>query len=178
MTSERKTILTRFYDSPCGRLLLGAADGRLCLCDWTDGRRHRANVMRTQRMVGAVCAAGVCEATDTAARQLDEYFALRRRVFSLPLLMAATGFQRRAWEELLLIPYGTTVSYSEQARRMGCDHSARAVAGADGANPMSVIVPCHRVVGSTGRLTGYTGGLERKEFLLRLERGEESLFPR
>jgi len=151
-------------------LLLGAVDDRLCLCDWTDSSRHRANVMRTQRMTGAVCAGGSSEVTDMAARQLDEYFALRRRTFSVPLLMAATDFQRRAWEELLRIAYGNTISYSEQARRMECGHSARAVAGANGANPMSVIVPCHRVVGSTGRLTGYAGGLERKTFLLELER--------
>ena len=107
---------------------------------------------------------------EEAARQLSEYFAGSRREFTLPLLLKGTPFQRRVWEALRTIPYGETCSYGELARAIGSPKSCRAVGGANHRNPISIIVPCHRVVGSTGSLTGYGGGLENKRFLLDLER--------
>lgn len=102
-------------------------------------------------------------------RQLDEYFAGSRTLFDLPLAPGGTPFQRRVWAELERIPTGTTVTYGELARRAGLPGSARAVGAAVGRNPISIVVPCHRVVGSDGALTGYAGGTERKAFLLALE---------
>jgi methylated-DNA-[protein]-cysteine S-methyltransferase len=105
-----------------------------------------------------------------AERQLGEYFAGTRTEFDLPLAMPGTAFQQRVWAGLREIPYGETISYGELARRLGQPNASRAVGLANGRNPISIIVPCHRVVGSTGRLTGYGGGLDRKAHLLGLER--------
>ncbi|HEX7582646.1 MAG TPA: methylated-DNA--[protein]-cysteine S-methyltransferase, partial [Gaiellaceae bacterium] len=106
---------------------------------------------------------------DEARAQLAEYFAGRRQKFELPLDLAGTDFQRRAWLALAEIPYGGTRTYAEQARRLGLAHGARAIGSANARNPLPVVIPCHRLVGSTGKLTGYAGGLDRKELLLRLE---------
>ncbi len=104
------------------------------------------------------------------ARQLDEFFAGERREFDLQLAPKGTEFQKRVWAELLKIPFGETVSYSEVARRIGRPTACRAVGGANGANPIALIVPCHRVIGSNGTLTGYGGGLDIKDKLLAWER--------
>jgi methylated-DNA-[protein]-cysteine S-methyltransferase len=108
---------------------------------------------------------------DEAVRQLEEYFARRRRQFDLPLDLHGTEFQVRVWKALVAIPYGETRSYGELARKLGLAGAARAVGAANGANPIAIIVPCHRVIGSGGRLCGYGGGLDRKKFLLDLESG-------
>ena len=108
-------------------------------------------------------------------RELDEYFAGRLRVFSTPVLPAGTPFQRQVWSELCRIPFGETISYLEVARRIGNPKAVRAVGLANGANPIAIIVPCHRVIGADGSLTGYGGGLPIKKALLALERGERSL---
>ena len=102
-------------------------------------------------------------------KQLAEYFAGRRHAFELPLDLAGTEFQQRAWRALLEIPYGETRTYAEQAQRLGLPHGARAVGSANARNPIPIVIPCHRLVGSTGTLTGYAGGLEVKAQLLRLE---------
>jgi methylated-DNA-[protein]-cysteine S-methyltransferase len=107
--------------------------------------------------------------------QLAEYFAGRRTAFGLPLAMAGSPFQRRVWRALQEIPYGETTSYGEIARRVGVPSAPRAVGVANGQNPVAVIVPCHRVIGADGSLTGYGGGLERKRRLLDLEAGVLSL---
>ena len=109
---------------------------------------------------------------DVAATQLAEYFAGGRRSFDLPLDPHGTDFQQSAWRILRTIPYGETITYDEQARKLGCPTAARAVGAANGRNPLPIIVPCHRVVGSTGSLTGFAGGIEAKATLLRHERGE------
>jgi methylated-DNA-[protein]-cysteine S-methyltransferase len=112
---------------------------------------------------------------DMASRcilQLDEYFNLKREIFDLELDLQGTDFQKRVWEELLKIPFGRTISYRELSMRLGNLKAIRAVAAANGANPVSIIVPCHRVIGSDGSLTGYAGGLWRKRWLLEHERKE------
>jgi methylated-DNA-[protein]-cysteine S-methyltransferase len=101
-----------------------------------------------------------------ARRQLQSYFDGQLTAFDLPLAMRGTDFQRRVWQELMRIPYGTTISYGEMAGRVGKLNGARAVGAANGRNPISIIVPCHRLVGSTGKLVDYGGGLERKRWLL------------
>jgi methylated-DNA-[protein]-cysteine S-methyltransferase len=107
--------------------------------------------------------------------QLAEYFEGRRTTFDIPLELAGSPFQRRVWEALQGIPYGETVSYGELARRVGAPSAARAVGVANRENPVAVIVPCHRVIGADGSLTGFGGGLERKRLLLDLETGVLSL---
>ena len=102
--------------------------------------------------------------------ELSEYFAGKRKEFDLPLLFVGTDFQKKVWEGLCKIPYGETVSYGAQAERLGCPKAVRAVATANGANAIAVFVPCHRVVGSDGSMTGYAGGLDVKRFLLSLEK--------
>ena len=102
-------------------------------------------------------------------KQLDEYFNRKRIEFALPLDMEGTAFQKKVWSELLKIPFGKTISYLELAKRVGDRNSIRAVGGANGKNPVSVIVPCHRVIGSTGKLIGYVGGIEKKRWLLDFE---------
>lgn len=110
-----------------------------------------------------------------AKRQLQEYFDGSRREFSLPLLPEGTPFQQMVWEALRDIPYGTTISYQELAGRIGADKAVRAVGAANGANPIPIIIPCHRVIGADGSLTGYGGGIERKRWLLDHEAGQRPL---
>lgn len=107
--------------------------------------------------------------TKETAKQLKEYFAKERTEFDLPITLSGTEFQKQTWQALLTIPYGKTCSYSEQAARIGRPKAVRAVGGTNGLNPIGIIVPCHRVIGKSGKLTGYAGGIKVKEFLLRLE---------
>ena len=152
--------------SPIGPLTLVAAGGALAGV-YMDAQRHLPGTV-------AQAAPASQDGPDAAplaaaARQLTEYFAGQRTEFDLPLEMAGTDFQRRVWAALREIPYGETVSYGELASGLGKASASRAVGLANGKNPFAVVVPCHRVVGSDGSLTGYGGGLDRKRFLLALE---------
>lgn len=172
MKVNQDTIVTRLYASPCGEMLLGDYQGRICFCEWaTDERcnrlRRRFSKASFPDLGGFVN--GETAAIVLACRELDEYFAAKRRTFDLPLLFAGTAFQKTVWNALSEIPYGATVSYQEVARRVGRPTAVRAVANAVGANSLSIIVPCHRVIGSDRSLTGYAGGTEAKNMLLRLE---------
>lgn len=162
-------ICVQHYTSPAGELLLGSIDGRLCMCDWAESIHGDAAGKRLQRLLHADFKEKKSAVTEMAARQLDEYFAGIRRRFELPLLFAGTDFQKKVWNELLNIPYGETASYAAIAERTGMPKAVRAVANANGANALSIIVPCHRVIGSNSTLTGYGGGLPAKKFLLELE---------
>jgi methylated-DNA-[protein]-cysteine S-methyltransferase len=148
-------------DSPIGPLTLVGADGALTGV-YMDRQRYRPE----PETFGDRDDVPFTE----AARQLEEYFAGTRTRFDLPLAPVGTPFQRQVWEALQAIPYGQTVSYGQLADRLGRPAAARAVGFANGHNPISIIVPCHRVVGSNGDLTGYGGGLERKRRLLDFER--------
>ncbi|MCL2562091.1 MAG: methylated-DNA--[protein]-cysteine S-methyltransferase [Rikenellaceae bacterium] len=145
-----------YYSSPIGRLVI-AADGEGYITDLTFGRVPH----------GAV--EGETEALAVAERQLDEYFAGKRMEFELPLRPSGTSFQQNVWCELQRIPYGRTASYGQVAAAVGKPRAARAVGMANNRNPIAVIIPCHRVIGSNGALTGYAGGLEVKKRLLELE---------
>lgn len=154
---------TATLDSPLGPLLLAATDEGLTHVLYPYGE-HGA-------LRPAVAPAGESarEVLGRAARQLSEYFAGARRAFDLPLAPPGTPFQQETWRALREVPYGQTIGYGELARRIGRPGAARAVGAANGANPLSIVVPCHRVIGADGTLTGYGGGLDRKEHLLRLE---------
>ena len=109
------------------------------------------------------------------ATQLEEYFSWKRKTFDVALQPNGTSFQRHVWDELLKIPYGKTTSYLKLAHQLGDEKSIRAAASANGKNPIGIIIPCHRVIGSHGEMVGYAGGIKRKEWLLAHERGEEQL---
>ncbi len=162
-------IIIKTYHSPCGELLLGSYGGRLCLCDWRVEPHHGRVLSRISRYIDADFVEGTSPVVAMAVAQLDEYFRGARREFDVPLLHVGTDFQKRVWRSLMTIPYGVTVSYGEMARRIGSPRSVRALANANGANPISILVPCHRVIGSGGSLTGYGGGLDAKNYLLRHE---------
>lgn len=119
---------------------------------------------------GKVTTDKIPEILKNAYYQLDEYFNGKRRAFDLKLSLKGTEFQRKVWMELMNIPYGETLTYKDIADRLGNSHAVRAVGNANGKNPISIVVPCHRVIGSNGKLTGYAGGLERKAWLLKHEK--------
>lgn len=157
--------MSMFYkvvQSPVGKLELVAGDRGLSEINWeskcssapddgTEDPRHPVLV--------------------EAARQLDQYFAGQRREFELKLEFRGTDFQKRVWDELLKIPFGETRTYGEIARRLGNANAMRAVGAANGRNPIPIVAPCHRVIGASGDLVGFGGGLEVKEYLLNFERG-------
>lgn len=161
------------YPTPCGCLLLGSYGQRLCLCDWYEAKHRQTMDRRLQTALRAEYAEGITTTLLTAIGQLDEYFGGRRTAFSLPLLAIGTPFQRQVWQTLPQIPYGETVSYAQIATMMGNPKAVRAVAAANGANPIAIIIPCHRVIGSDNSLTGYAGGVKAKRFLLELERSRQ-----
>ena len=168
MISADSVITTRAHvvlPSPIGPLTLVAEHGTLTGL-YMDAQAHRpaAGVFGRPGDPGD-------EPFASAARQLEDYFAGRLTLFDLPLAPAGTEFQRRVWAGLQAIPYGQTWSYGQLAREVGKASASRAVGLANGRNPIAVVIPCHRVVGSDGSLTGYGGGLDRKRYLLGLEAG-------
>lgn len=166
---KKNIVKTKRYESPCGTLLLGSFNDKLCLCDW-QVEKHRDHVdKRLKRVLQADFEDSSSAVIEKAIVLLDEFFAGKRNKFDLPLLFVGTNFQKKVWNELLKIPYGKTVSYGEMASRIGMPRAVRAVANANGANAISIFVPCHRVIGSDGSLTGYGGGLAAKKKLLDLE---------
>lgn len=140
------------------------------MCDWLAGNNHDAVYVRMLGRLKVRPTAGSTPMIERAVRELDEYFSWRRTEFDLPVMLVGTEFQKTVWEALAGIPYGVTESYGALAVRIGRPSSVRAAANAVGANPMSIIVPCHRVIGSDGSLTGYAGGLAAKRRLLALEK--------
>lgn len=156
----QRVLYYKTIPSPIGPLRLMASERGLCAVLFNAGRNTRLNCE------------GLLEQSDEhpvlmkAEKQLNEYFAGRRKDFDLTLDMRGTVFQVKAWRELQKIPYGQTISYGEQARRLGDAGKARAVGMANGRNPLPIVVPCHRVIGVSGALTGFAGGLPIKEFLL------------
>lgn len=163
-TNRRHTVV----DSPYGALTLVATDGLLSGLYMT-GQRHRP----AEETFGAPDH----RPFDEAVHQLDAYFAGELTEFDLPMRLAGTPFQRSVWAELVRIPYGETRSYGELAENLGKPGASRAVGLANGKNPIGIIVPCHRVIGASGGLTGYGGGLDRKQRLLAFERGAEAEVP-
>jgi methylated-DNA-[protein]-cysteine S-methyltransferase len=158
-----------FYSSPYGELLLGSFKGQLCLCDWYYRKKRDAVDNRIKKLLDAEFTEGSTDVLTNTIFQLEEYFESKRHEFDIPLLLVGTDFQKRVWEHLLKIPFGQASTYAQLADSMSHKQAIRAVASANGANAISIIVPCHRVIGSSGELTGYAGGLPAKEALLKLE---------
>jgi methylated-DNA-[protein]-cysteine S-methyltransferase len=155
------TVFHTTVDSPVGPLLLAASDAGLHVIEF-HAPRHTARR-------GPDWTAGDHPLLRETARQLDEYFAARRHAFDLPLAPQGTAFQLQVWRTLATIPYGETISYAELAVRVGRPGASRAVGAANGRNPLPIVLPCHRVIGVNGSLTGFGGGLPTKRFLLDLE---------
>lgn len=172
-----KKILISCYSSPCGDMIVGDYEGNLCLCDWANSRHGALTDRKLCEALGASFEKRLSPIIEKAMAELDEYFAGTRRAFDLPLLLNGTAFQRRVWQSLQQVDYATTITYADQARQLGNPRGTRAVAAANGKNPIAVIVPCHRVVGSNGAMTGYAGGLEVKRYLLNLEQKHYSSCP-
>lgn len=162
-------INIQYYVSSCGELVLASYADKLCLCDWSDNPCTERNKRRIERYLKASFKTETTSVLEDAKRQLDEYFAGNRKAFTIPLHLVGTDFQQQVWNELLNIPYGATTSYKEIAQSIGKPKAVRAVAGAIGANGISILIPCHRVIGSDKSLTGYAGGLEAKKMLLQIE---------
>lgn len=171
------TVLTvTRIPTPLGPMVAAAGEGALWLLEFTDRRRLPTQLRTLQERHGCLLVPGTDPVLTETAGQLDEYFAGKRTRFSIPLRAPGTAFQEAVWAELAKIPFGETVSYRELARRVGRPGSSRAVGSANGYNRIAILLPCHRVVGSDGRLTGYGGGLWRKQRLLELE-GAEAVPP-
>ena len=156
------SLTCKVIQSPVGKLKLVASDEGLVAILWEKDSPRR---VRLSELVPDDQHPVLMK----TERQLGEYFAGKRKTFSVPLDMRGTPFQKNVWEALLAIPFGETRSYGQLATQLGNPRATRAVGAANGRNPISIIVPCHRVIGSSGKLTGFAGGLEAKERLLRLE---------
>ena len=163
-------VCIQYYNSPCGELILASTGDELCLCDWNGLPCADRNMRRIGRYMHADFCVAPSAVLEETKRQLDDYFAGKRKLFDIQLHPVGTVFQIRVWRALLDIPYGETRSYMEIAKSIGNEKGVRAVAQAIGANGIGILIPCHRVIGSNRSLTGFTGGLDKKEFLLELER--------
>lgn len=143
-----------YYKSPVGTLWIGETEGRISRVTFDDNTEGK---LEKTSLINSVC------------KQLDEYFAGKHRQFDLPLYLEGTEFQKKVWQALLTIEYGKTVTYGQIAELIGQPRAIRAVGGANNRNKIAIIIPCHRVIGKDGSLTGYAGGLNRKQYLLSLE---------
>lgn len=161
--------------SPLGPLVAGATHDGICLLEFVDRRMLEAQFRTVKRLFRAPVVPGTNEHLKQLEAELNAYFARELRTFTVPLVYPGTDFQRRAWKELLTIPYGETRSYQEMAAQVGNPTAVRALGTANGMNRIAIVIPCHRVVNKNGQLGGYGGGLRRKEYLLALERGEREL---
>lgn len=151
------------FDTPAGTLAVGAYRGKLMLCDWINSRHYNSHVNQLKNFDLDR------DYTINVISQIKEYFAGNRKYFDVNVAPIGTNFRLKVWTELAGVSYGTTASYSDIAEKIGNKSAARSVANAISQNPISIIIPCHRIIGSTGTLNGYAGGLEAKKILLRLE---------
>lgn len=163
------TISIFSYKTPYGEILLGSYNEALCLCDW---KYRKGREAIDTRILNGLQASFIEEETPViqeTKKQLHAYFQKEIKVFEIPILFVGTSFQKQVWEALQQIPYGETISYATLSKNLQNEKAIRAIASANGANALSIIVPCHRVIGSNGDLVGYAGGLSAKKKLLELE---------
>ena len=170
MSNSNRFIYIQTYQSPVGEIVLGSYNNKLCLANWSNNKKSDRTNIRLKKGLNAVFVEESSEIIDETIKQLDEYFKGERQIFDIPLLMVGTEFQMSVWMALLQIPFGKTASYAEQAKRIDNEKAVRAVANANAANAISILIPCHRIIDSNGTLTGYAGGLDVKKKLLELEK--------
>lgn len=164
-----KTIHYIEYKSPYGVLILGDYEGKLCLCDWKYRKQRTAIDDRIKKGLNAQMIESKTPLIEETIRQLDLYFNKKLKDFEIPMMLVGTEFQKSVWEALIKIPFGKTMSYMELSIKLLQPKAIRAIAAANGANALSILIPCHRIIGSDGALVGYAGGLECKKKLLQLE---------
>lgn len=162
-------IHIQYYKIASSEFILGSYKGKLCMLDFRFRKMRDSVDARMQKLLKAPYIEKNDELLKQTRKELDEYFAMKRKSFDVPLLMVGTEFQKRVWQGLLKIPYGKTASYQELSQSIGNEKAVRAVANANGANAIGVIIPCHRVIGKDGNLRGYAGGVALKKILLELE---------
>ena len=165
-------VVSRRIDTPLGELIAGATPRGICLLEFPEQDRLEPQLAAIRRRLGCVIEQGDSAHLDQLASELTAYFEGTLKQFTVPVVTNGTPFQERVWSELRQIPYGETRSYDDLARAIGAPGAPRAVGHANGMNPVSIVVPCHRVINKNGRLGGYGGQLWRKERLLRLEGAE------
>ena len=170
----KQTVNIQYYSSPCGEVILASVGDELCLCDWYEKPCAERNKRRLERLLNAELITASSPILEKTKTELDEYFAGKRKTFDIPLHPVGTDFQKQVWQALLEIPYGETRTYKEIAQRVNNLKGVRAVAQAIGANGMSILIPCHRVIGSNHSLTGFAGGIEAKRLLLDIERNQRT----
>lgn len=169
-----KELVHTKVETPIGEMDILATERGICLLEFDVRTDLQDEIDFLKSHFVASLRIGENQHTLELKRQLKEYFALKRQIFSVPTLLTGTDFQKKVWTDLKKIPYGTTRSYKEQAENLGDVKAIRAVAKANGSNKIAILIPCHRVLGSDGKLTGYAGGIERKRFLLNLERQQNA----
>ena len=166
---QKRQIYIQYFKTTFGELIVGDFENQLCLCDWRYRRMRNTIDARLQSGLDAVYEIRNTALIELAIKQFEEYFSKKRKEFEIPLLLVGTEFQKQVWAELMKIPFGSTVSYSELSERINNPKAVRAVASANGANAISIIIPCHRVIGKNNDLVGYAGGLAIKKRLLKLD---------
>lgn len=171
LTKKEKVITINRIVSPLGPMIAGATDEGICLLEFIDRRMLETQFKRLRSFFKAEFIPGTHELFAQLSEELDAYFAGKLQYFSVPTILRGTEFQEKVWNVLQTIPYGQTISYAEQAQKLGNPKAVRAVAKANGDNKIAILIPCHRVIGKDGNLTGYGGGLWRKKYLLELETG-------
>ncbi len=165
----KNTINIQHYKTKYAEFILGSYEGKLCLLDYRYRRMRNSVDNRIKKGLNAEYVEQGDETLKETRKQLDEYFRGERKNFEIPLQTVGTDFQKTVWEALLKIPYGKTSSYLKLAKQIDNEKAVRAVANANGANAIGIIIPCHRIIGSNGELVGYAGGLPLKKKLLNLE---------
>ena len=176
--SKNKVVigLTRF-ETPLGTMVAGGVEQGICLLEFSDRRMLETEFKLLTKLFNATIIQGENKHFEILQQQLDEYFEGKRKEFSIPLVTPGSAFQQSVWKELQNIPYGATRSYKQQATALKKPEAVRAVANANGMNRIAIIIPCHRVIGADGNLTGYGGGLWRKKWLLDLENKSQLSIP-
>ncbi|PCI25713.1 cysteine methyltransferase [Candidatus Peregrinibacteria bacterium] len=162
-------IITKTFSTPLGNMIAGATPRGLCLLEFTDRVEFDKQILSLKKYFQTDIIEGESPYLEKTMQQISEYFKGERKTFDIVFDIAGTEFQKEVWKELQNIPYGKTCSYVEQSENMNRKKSVRAVATANGNNKIAIIIPCHRVIGKNGSLSGYAGGIDRKKFLLDLE---------
>ncbi len=163
------TINIEYYKTKFTEFILGSFDNKLCLLDYRYRKMRKPVDDRIKKVLNAEYAEKSDDVIKETKQQLDEYFLCERKEFDIPLLTIGTDFQKSVWNALMKVPYGYTSTYLELAKEIDNPKAVRAVANANGANAIGIIIPCHRIIGTNGKLTGYAGGLPVKKRLLKLE---------
>lgn len=162
-------IYIQYYKTNLTEFIIGSYENKICLLDYRYRKKRESVDNRIQSNLKAIYVEETNNIIEECKKQIDEYFNMERKEFDIPLLLVGSAFQKTVWEALLKIPFGKTTSYLQLSKDIGNEKAVRAVANANGANAISIIVPCHRVIGTNGKLTGYAGGLDLKKRLIEIE---------